>query len=90
MTTVKEYRRRGFQYRRLSFILKVLTGLWSISMIALWLTGGTWMHFFAAVTGSIAFCVPAILIAATFDGLAERQFNLASSHAPLLGVVRPR
>lgn len=50
------------------------------------------MHFFAAITGGIAFCIPAIIVAAAFDELAERQFNLASAagQTPLLGVVRPQ
>ena len=88
MQSVKEIRRRGFQYRRISFALKVISGLWAVSMIALGI-GGTWTHFFAAITGLIAFCLPAILIAATYDQLAEKQFTKAAA-TPLLGVVQPR
>lgn len=90
MLHVKEIRRRGFQYRRISFALKVLSGLWAIAMLALGI-GGTWIHFIAAVTGLIAFCVPAVLIAATYDHMAEKQFLKASaSSTPLLGVVHPK
>lgn len=90
MLHVKEIRRRGFQYRRISLALKVLSGLWAISMLAL-AVGGSWVHFFAAITGLIAFCVPAVLIAATYDQLAEKQFLKASaSSVPLLGVVHPQ
>lgn len=88
MTTVKELRRRGFQYRRISFSLKVISGIWAVSMLALGI-GGTWTHFFAAMTGLIAFCLPAILIASTYDHLAEKQFMKAAA-TPLLGVVHPQ
>jgi hypothetical protein len=88
MQSVKEIRRRGFQYRRISFSLKVLSGIWAISMIALSI-GGTWTHFFAAMTGLIAFCLPSILIASTYDHMAEKQFVKAAA-TPLLGVVHPK
>lgn len=88
--TVKDLRRRGFQLRRISFALKVISGLWAISMVAL-AVGGTWTHFIASITGLIAFCLPAILIASTFDHMAEREFNKASAASQtLLGVVRPQ
>lgn len=90
--TVKEFRRRGFQFRRISFTLKVLSGLWAIAMVAL-AVGGTWVNFIASMTGLIAFCLPAVLIAATYDHMAEREFNKASATAasqPLLGVVYPK
>lgn len=91
MKTVKEFRRRGFQYRRISFALKILSGLWAVSMLVL-SVGGTWTHFFAAMTGLIAFCLPAIIVAATYDHMAEREFNKASatSQQTLLGVVYPQ
>ena len=89
MTTVKELRRRGFQFRRISFSLKVISGIWAVSMLALSI-GGTWTHFFAAMTGLIAFCVPALLIAVAYDSMAEKQFMKAAANAPLLGVVQPR
>jgi hypothetical protein len=89
MATVKELRRRGFQYRRISFALKVISGLWAVSMLALGI-GGTWTHFFAGLTGLIAFCIPAILIAAVYDDKAEKEFMKAAANAPLLGVVQPR
>lgn len=89
MKSVKELRRRGFQLRRISFTLKVMSGLWAIGMIAL-AVGGSWVHFLASMTGLIAFCLPAILIAATYDQMAEREFMKASAaNQPLLGVVRP-
>jgi len=91
MKTSKEFRRRGFQFRRISFALKVISGLWAISMVALSI-GGTWMHFIASISGLIAFCLPAILIAAAYDQMAEREFIKASAAAsqPLLGVVYPK
>lgn len=89
MQTVKEIRRRGFQYRRISFSLKVISGIWAIAMVAL-AVGGSWIHFFAAMTGLIAFCLPALLIAATYDHMAEKQFMKAAANAPLLGVVHPQ
>ena len=89
MKSVKELRRRGFQLRRISFTLKVMSGLWAIGMIAL-AVGGSWVHFLASMTGLIAFCLPAILIAATYDQMAEREFMKASAaNQPLLGVVHP-
>lgn len=88
MQTVKELRRRGFQYRRISFAIKVISGLWAAAMVAL-SVGGTWTHFFASITGLIAFCLPSLLIAATYDHLAEKQFMKAAANAPLLGVVNP-
>jgi hypothetical protein len=89
MQTVKEIRRRGFQYRRISFTLKVISGLWAVAMIAL-SVGGTWTHFFTAVTGLVAFCIPSLLIAATYDHMAEKQFMKAAANVPLLGVVNPQ
>lgn len=89
MKSAKELRRRGFQYRRISFTLKVMSGLWAVAMIGI-AVGGTWIHFLASITGLIAFCLPAILIAATYDHMAEREFNKASAvNQPLLGVVHP-
>lgn len=89
MKTSKEFRRRGFQLRRISFTLKVMAGLWAIAMVALAI-GGSWIHFFASMTGLIAFCLPAILIAATYDHMAEKEFNKASAaNQTLLGVVHP-
>lgn len=89
MKSVKELRRRGFQLRRISFTLKVMSGLWAIGMIAL-AVGGSWVHFLASMTGLIAFCLPAILIAATYDQMAEREFmKAAAANQPLLGVVHP-
>jgi hypothetical protein len=89
MKTVKELRRRGFQFRRISFSLKVMSGIWAIAMVAL-AVGGSWTHFFASMTGLIAFCLPALLIAATYDQMAEREFNkAAAANQPLLGVVHP-
>ena len=88
MQSVKEIRRRGFQYRRISFSLKVISGLWAVGMLALGI-GGTWTHFLAAITGLVAFCIPAILIASTYDHMAEKQFMKAAA-TPLLGVVRPQ
>lgn len=89
MQTVKEIRRRGFQYRRISFTLKAISGLWAVAMIAL-SVGGTWTHFFTAVTGLVAFCIPSLLIAATYDHMAEKQFMKAAANVPLLGVVNPQ
>lgn len=89
MQSVKELRRRGFQYRRVSFALKVLTGVWAVAMVVL-AFGGTLVTFIAGVTGLIAFCVPALLIAATYDHMAERQFNKAAATSTLLGVVHPQ
>lgn len=89
MKSVKELRRRGFQLRRISFSLKVMSGLWAVGMIAL-AVGGTWTHFFASMTGLIAFCLPAVLIASVYDQMAEREFNkAAATNQPLLGVVHP-
>lgn len=88
MKSSKELRRRGFQFRRISFTLKVMSGLWAIAMIAL-AVGGTWIHFLASITGLIAFCLPAVLIAATYDHMAEREFMKAAAANPLLGVVHP-
>ena len=88
MQSVKEIRRRGFQYRRISFSLKIMSSLWAVAMLALGV-GGTWIHFLAAMTGLIAFCLPALLIAATYDQMAERQFMKAAA-TPVLGVVHPQ
>jgi hypothetical protein len=89
MKTAKELRRRGFQFRRISFSLKVMSGLWAIAMVVL-AVGGSWIHFLASMTGLIAFCLPAILIAATYDHMAEKEFNKASAaNQTLLGVVHP-
>ena len=89
MQSVKEIRRRGFQYRRISFTLKVISGLWAVAMVAL-SVGGTWTHFFTAITGLVAFCIPSLLIAATYDHMAEKQFMKAAANVPLLGVVNPQ
>jgi hypothetical protein len=92
MLTVKEYRRRGFQARRVSFALKVVAGLWTIAMIGIFVTSPSLIGFFAMATGSVAFIVPSLLIASVYDDRAERQFNLAAAHkqAALLGVVSPK
>lgn len=92
MSTVKSLRQRGFQLRRVSFGLKVLSLLWVFPMLGLFLTGHTWMHFFAAVTGLVAFDTPALILAAAFDEMAERRFTQASAvkQQGLLGVVQPR
>jgi hypothetical protein len=92
MLTVKEYRRRGFQARRVSFALKVVAGLWTIAMIGIFVTSPSLIGFFAMATGSVAFIVPSLLIASVYDDRAERQFNLAASQkqVALLGVVQPR
>lgn len=92
MSTVKEYRRRGFQARRLSFALKVITGLWAISMIGLFITQPTFLGLMVAITGGIVFCAPALLITVVLDDRAERNFNLAAAHkqVALLGVVPPK
>ena len=92
MSTVKEYRRKGFQARRVSFALKVIAGLWSIAMIGIFATSPTLIGFLAMVTGVVAFVTPSMLISAVYDDRAERFFNLAAAHkqAALLGVVQPR
>lgn len=91
MNTTASYRQRGFRYRRLSFALKSLAVLWSVCMIGVFFTDMSWLNFFIAVTGQIAFCTPAILIAATFDTFAENEFmKAAAAPSPLLGVVHPR
>ena len=92
MLTTKEYRRKGFQYRRTSFTLKVIAGAWTIAMIGIFVTSPTLVGFFAMLTGSVAFVVPSLLIATIYDDRAERQFNLASAkkQTALLGVVSPK
>lgn len=92
MSTVKEYRRKGFQYRRVSFALKVVAGAWTIAMIGIFVTSPTLIGFLAMVTGSISFIVPSLLIAAVYDDRAERQFNLAAAYkqVAVLGVVQPK
>ena len=92
MSTVKEYRRKGFQARRVSFALKVVAGLWSIAMIGIFATSPTLIGFLAMVTGVVAFVTPSMLISAVYDDRAERFFNLAAAHkqVALLGVVQPR
>ena len=92
MSTVKEYRRKGFQYRRVSFVLKTIAGAWTIAMIGIFVTSPTLLGFFAMLTGSVAFIVPSMLIATVYDDRAERQFNLAAAkkQTALLGVVSPK
>ena len=92
MLTIKEYRRKGFQYRRTSFTLKVIAGAWTIAMIGIFITSPTLIGFFAMLTGSVAFVVPSLLIATVYDDRAERQFNLAAAkkQTALLGVVSPK
>jgi hypothetical protein len=92
MPTVKEYRRKGFQYRRVSFALKVIAGLWSVAMIGIFVTSPTVVGFFAMVTGVVAFVTPSLLISAVYDDRAERQFNLAAAYkqVAVLGVVSPK
>ena len=94
MNTVSAHRQRGFRYRRLSFALKTISLLWSISMVGVLVVDVSWLNLFISITGLIAFCTPAILIAATFDTYAENEFMKASaahaSPAPLLGVVHPK
>jgi hypothetical protein len=92
MSTVKEYRRKGFQARRVSFTLKVIAGLWTIAMIGIFATSPTLVGFLAMVTGVVAFVTPSMLISAVYDDRAERFFNLAAAHkqVALLGVVQPR
>ena len=92
MLTAKEYRRKGFQYRRTSFTLKVIAGAWTIAMIGIFVTSPTLVGFFAMLTGSAAFVIPSLLIASVYDGRAERQFNLAAAQkqVALLGVVSPK
>ena len=91
MNATSHHRRRGFQYRRLSFTLKTLALLWSVCMLGVFFTDMSWLNFFIAITGQIAFCTPAVLIAATFDTFAENEFmKAAAAKGPLLGVVQPR
>lgn len=95
MNTVTNHRQRGFRYRRLSFSLKSLSVLWAVSMLGVFFTDMSWLNFFIAVTGLIAFCTPAILLAATFDTFSDKEFMKAAAAAhtppsPLLGVVSPR
>lgn len=90
MNTTASHRQRGFRYRRLSFSLKSLALLWTIAMFGVFFTDVSWLNLFIAVTGQIAFCTPAILLAATFDTFAENEFMKAAAAKPLLGVVQPR
>ena len=92
MLTTKEYRRKGFQYRRVSFVLKTIAGAWTIAMIGIFITSPTLIGFFAMLTGSVAFVAPSLLIATVFDDRAERQFNLAAAYkqVAVLGVVSPK
>jgi hypothetical protein len=92
MLTVKEYRRKGFQYRRTSFALKLAASAWTIAMIGIFVTSPTLLGFFAMATGTAAFVIPTLLIAMVYDDRAERQFNLAAAHKQkaLLGVVQPK
>jgi hypothetical protein len=92
MLTVKEYRRKGFQYRRVSFALKVIAGAWCIVMIGIFATSPTLIGFLTMLTGSVAFVTPSLLIAAVYDDRAERQFNLAAAYkqVAVLGVVSPK
>ena len=92
MLTAKEYRRKGFQYRRTSFTLKVIAGAWTIAMIGIFVTSPTLVGFFAMATGTVAFVLPTLLISTVYDTRAEAQFNMASAskHTVLLGVVSPK
>lgn len=91
-TNYNYYRQRGFQLRRVAFALKVMSALWIIPMVGLYLSGKTWMHFLAALTGFICFSAPSLLLAAGFDQLAENKFGqyvAAKNNQALLGVVYP-
>ena len=92
MTSIKGLRQKGFRYRRLSFSLKVLIGVWTIAMLGVFLTEFTFLGFMVFITGVFAVGFPGLLLAAIFDELADRQFSMAAAQkqGPLLGVVRPR
>lgn len=86
------YRTRGFQLRRVAFGLKLLTALWLIPMAGLYFSGKTWMHFLSAITGYICLALPSLVLAASFDHLAEQKFlqHAALKNQGLLGVVYPK
>ena len=95
MTTPKFHRQRGFQLRRVGFALKILAALWTIAMLVLFFTRIELTTFFVAVTGIVIVALPTLVLAASFDSHAERQFTLASvkkvsSKTALLGVVKPK
>lgn len=86
----KMYRERGFRYRRVSFALKVIAGLWTIAMFILFFENMQVLTFATAICGSVAMTLPSLLIASVYDDRAEREFNKAAAHQAILGVVRPR
>lgn len=95
MTTSKLHRTRGFQLRRLAFALKVMAGLWTLSMLILFFTRIQLTTFFIATTSIVLVSLPILVLAATFDSHAERQFLAAAAKrqakvTPLLGVVAPK
>jgi hypothetical protein len=86
----KKYRERGFRYRRVSFALKVISGFWTLAMLIMFFENMRVLTFATAICGSIAMVLPSLLIASVYDDRAEREFNKASAHKAILGVVRPR
>lgn len=86
----KKYRERGFRYRRVSFALKVISGFWTLAMLIMFFENMQVLTFATAICGSIAMVLPSLLIASVYDDRAEREFNKASAHKAILGVVRPR
>jgi len=90
--SAKEYRRRGFMYRRLALSVKVLFSFWCIAMTGIFALDIRLLTLFISLAGIAALGVPSVLIISTFNELAERQFNMASAtkEQALLGVVRPK
>ena len=90
--SAKEYRRRGFMYRRLALSIKVLFGFWCIAMTGIFALDIRLLTLFISLAGISALGVPSILIISSFDELAERHFNMgsAANEQALLGVVHPK
>lgn len=86
----KVFRQRGFRYRRISFTFKVLSGLWMLAMLIMFLENMQMLTLATAICGSVAMALPSLLIASVYDDKAEREFNKAAAHQTLLGVVSPR
>lgn len=86
----KKYRELGFRYRRVSFALKVIAGFWTLAMFIMFFENMQVLTFATAICGSVAMTLPSLLIASVYDDRAEREFNKASAHQAILGVVRPR
>jgi len=64
-----------YRFRRYGFGMKVLAAGWFFISAMIFLSGPRWLSLASAVLSAIVGCFPALLLAASFDEIAERSLR---------------